>query len=213
TYKNSITNELFLYTSADGYLRTGQATYLANAQKEWAWLNKTSLRNSQGLYNDGLDFNTCQNNGQTTWTYNQGVIASGLAALSTATGDKSLLDIAEVTLDATISYMTQGGILKESCDDAAAGGAQCDHDQQIFKGVFMKHLQYYLDMANDSMRTAKYAGFIAAQASAVLHYGKNANNDIGSVWYAPDAGGSVWQPEASASGLAAIVAAAKYGTC
>ncbi|KAG8983968.1 hydrolase 76 protein [Tulasnella sp. JGI-2019a] len=213
TYKNSITNELFLYTSADGYLRTGQATYLANAQKEWAWLNKTSLRNSQGLYNDGLDFNTCQNNGQITWTYNQGVIASGLAALSTATGDKSLLDIAEVTLDATISYMTQGGILKESCDDAAAGGAQCDHDQQIFKGVFMKHLQYYLDMANDSTRTAKYAGFIAAQASAVLHYGKNANNDIGSVWYAPDAGGSVWQPEASASGLAAIVAAAKYGTC
>ncbi|KAG9024232.1 hydrolase 76 protein [Tulasnella sp. JGI-2019a] len=213
TYKNSITNELFLYTSADGYLRTGQATYLANAQKEWAWLNKTGLRNSQGLYNDGLDFNTCQNNGQTTWTYNQGVIASGLAALSVVTGDKSLLDIAEVTLDATISYMTQGGILKESCDDAAAGGAQCDHDQQIFKGVFMKHLQYYLDMANDSTRTAKYAGFIAAQASAVLHYGKNANNDIGSVWYAPDAGGSVWQPEASASGLAAIVAAAKYGTC
>lgn len=73
----------------------------------------------------------------------------------------------------------------------------------------MKHVQYFLDMANDPVRTAKYAPIIAAQASAVLHYGKDANNDVGSVWYAPDSGGSVWQPEASASGLAAIVAAAK----
>ncbi|KAG8884544.1 hydrolase 76 protein [Tulasnella sp. 332] len=209
TYKNAITNELFLYTSADGYLRTGQASYLANAQKEWAWLNKTGMRNSQGLYNDGLDFTTCANNGQTIWTYNQGVIASGLAALSVATGDKSLLDVAEVTLDAAFGQLTQGGILKESCDNAASGGAQCDHDQQIFKGILMKHLQYYLDMANDPVRMAKYAPIIAAQASGVLHYGKNADNDVGSVWYAPDAAGSVWQPEASASGLAAIVAAAK----
>lgn len=30
------------------------------------------MRNSNGLYNDGLDLHTCQNNGQTTWTYNQG---------------------------------------------------------------------------------------------------------------------------------------------
>jgi hypothetical protein len=29
------------------------------------------MRNSQGLFNDGLDSSTCQNNGQTTWTYNQ----------------------------------------------------------------------------------------------------------------------------------------------
>ncbi|KAG8863997.1 hydrolase 76 protein [Tulasnella sp. 330] len=133
TYKNAITNELFLYTSANGYLRTGQASYLENARKEWAWLNQTGMRNNKGLYNDGLDFNTCANNGQTEWTYNQGVVASGLAALSVATGDKSLLDVAEVTLDAVFSQMTQGGILRESCDDAAAGGAQCDHDQQIFK--------------------------------------------------------------------------------
>lgn len=96
-------------------------------------VNKTGMRNSQGLYNDGLDFTTCENNGQTVWTYNQGVVASGLAALSVATGDKSYLDIAEVTLDAAFSHLTQGGILKESCDNAAAGGSQCDHDQQIFK--------------------------------------------------------------------------------
>lgn len=62
-----------------------------------------------------------------------GVIASGLAALSVATGNKQLLDVAEVTLDAAFSLLTQNGILKESCDDSATGGGQCDHDQQIFK--------------------------------------------------------------------------------
>lgn len=33
TYKNAITNELFLLTSANGYLRNRNPTYLANAQK------------------------------------------------------------------------------------------------------------------------------------------------------------------------------------
>jgi hypothetical protein len=43
------------------------------------------------------------------------------------------LDQAELTLDATISHLTENDILKESCDDAESGGAQCNHDQQIFK--------------------------------------------------------------------------------
>lgn len=61
----------------------------------------------------------------------QGVVASGLAALSAAHGDTSLLDQAEITLDATISRLTVNSILKESCDNVDA--AKCDHDQQIFK--------------------------------------------------------------------------------
>ena len=62
----------------------------------------------------------------------QGVVASGLAALSAANGNTSLLDQAEITLDATISRLTVNGILKESCDDVAVNTAQCDHDQQSF---------------------------------------------------------------------------------
>ncbi len=30
----------------------------------------SGMRNSDGLFNDGLD-DACNNNGQTTWTYNQ----------------------------------------------------------------------------------------------------------------------------------------------
>lgn len=57
---------------------------------------------------------------------------------------------------------------------------------RLIKGIWTKHLQYYLDNANDASRTAKYSPFLGSQTSAVFHYGTDANNDVGSVWYAPD---------------------------
>ncbi|KAF9531603.1 glycoside hydrolase family 76 protein [Crepidotus variabilis] len=213
TYKNAITNELFLFVSAAGYIRTKKQEFLDNAKKTSSWLLNSGMRNADGLWNDGLDLNGCRNNGQTTWTYNQGVIASGLAALYSITGDKSLLDQAEITLDATIRRLSNNNILRESCDNTASGQGSCNQDQQIFKGIWTKHLQFYLDNANDPARTAKYAGFLHSQYSAVLHYGTNGDGDIGSVWYGPNQGGSVFSPKTSSSGLAAHVAAAKYGTC
>ena len=46
----------------------------------------------------------------------------------------------------------------------------------------MKHVQYYLDKAGSSSLNSKYAAFLGAQESAVIHYGKSANGDIGNVW-------------------------------
>ncbi|KAF8315175.1 hypothetical protein DL93DRAFT_2079362 [Clavulina sp. PMI_390] len=202
TYKNAITNELFLYTSAASYLRTQQASYLTNAQK-----------NSQGLWNDGLT-SSCTNNGQTTWTYNQIVIASGLSALYAATGstNTALLTAAQKSIDATITHLTSGGILKETCD-SSTGATKCDADQQLFKGLFMKHLQYYLDTANSASQNSKYAGFINAQASGVVHYATGSGYNVGSVWYAANAGGSIFSPKTQASGLEALNCAAKYASC
>jgi predicted alpha-1,6-mannanase (GH76 family) len=62
-YKNAIVNELFILTSANGYLRTGNQTYLDNAKKTWNWLLNSGMRNSDGLFNDGLNTATCKNNG------------------------------------------------------------------------------------------------------------------------------------------------------
>lgn len=54
------------------------------------------------------------------------------------------------------------------------------------QGIWTKHLQFYLDNANDAARTAKYSAFLGSQSSGVFHYGTNAATDVGSVWYAPD---------------------------
>ncbi|KAJ7084371.1 glycoside hydrolase family 76 protein [Mycena belliarum] len=209
TYKNGqpITNELFLLVSATGAINfPNQAPFLANANKVWNWLKNSGMRNSDGLWNDGLT-DSCANNGQTTWTYNQGVIASGLSALYAVTKDATLLTEAEITLDATIKLLTSNNILKESCD-SAPGPTECNQDQQIFK---VRSVQYYLDRANDPARNAKYSSFLGSQSSGVFHFGTNAANDVGSVWYAPDAVRSLFTPKTSASGLEAHISAAKYG--
>ncbi|KAJ7249259.1 glycoside hydrolase family 76 protein [Mycena rebaudengoi] len=212
-YKNAITNELFLTLSARGYLRTGNHTYLENAKKTWAWIESSGMRTSTGLYNDGLVFGTCLNNNGTTWTYNQGVIASGLAALGVATKNHTLFREAEITLDGTIKHKTKRNILKESCDDPLAGGTVCDIDQQTFKGIWTKHLQYYLQSVNSPRATAKYGGFLGDQSAAVIRFATNGSLDIGSVWYVENEGGSVYNVKSFPSGIAAHVAASQYGPC
>jgi Glycosyl hydrolase family 76 len=90
-YKNAIANELFLSVAAHLANRvTGpedKEQYLSWAQREWQWFNASGMINAKGLINDGLISkppSACVNNGQTTWSYNQGVILSGLTELVTA---------------------------------------------------------------------------------------------------------------------------------
>lgn len=73
----------------------------------------------------------------------------------------------------------------------------------------MKHVQYFLDSADDLSITNKYSDFLGSQYAAVYHNALNATYDVGSVWYARDQGGSLWGPQASASGLEAVISAAK----
>jgi predicted alpha-1,6-mannanase (GH76 family) len=92
-----------------------------------------------------------------------------------------LFSEAERTLDATVSSLTSNGVLKESCDGPTSSG--CGSDGQLFKGIWMKHVQYYLDAANDASRNAKYSSFLAAQESAIEKNALTSADDIGSLWY------------------------------
>jgi predicted alpha-1,6-mannanase (GH76 family) len=91
TYKNAIANELFLSVAASLANRVAdpaqKAQYLAWAHQEWQWFQATGMINPQHLVNDGLTSTNpkaCTNNGQATWSYNQGVILGGLVELSKA---------------------------------------------------------------------------------------------------------------------------------
>ncbi|KZP26475.1 glycoside hydrolase family 76 protein, partial [Athelia psychrophila] len=83
----------------------------------------------------------------------------------------------KITLDAAISLLAQDNILKESCDDVTSGGSSCNADQQIFKGVWAKHLAYYLDAVNSATSEAKYSPFLGSLNSAATHYGLVADED------------------------------------
>ncbi|HUS67958.1 MAG TPA: glycoside hydrolase family 76 protein [Kofleriaceae bacterium] len=178
-YKNAITNELFLTIAARLYVRTEKAEYLDWAEQEWAWFEASGMLNGDGLINDGLD-DACANNGQTTWTYNQGVVLGGLVALAEANGDESLVEVAEAIADAAIAaelLVGEDGVLVEPCEP------DCGGDGPQFKGVFMRNLSA-LRVALEE-RGDKYEGFIARQAESIREHATSEFDEIGLMWAGP----------------------------
>lgn len=135
TYKNAIANELYLAVAASLANRVSTSdAYLPIAEGQWAWFYNSGMINSQNLINDGLTINsdgTCTNNGETTWTYNQGVVLGGLVELYKANGNMSLLTEATTIAEAAIDGLSVNGILHESCEDDSCGA-----DGSQFKGQF-----------------------------------------------------------------------------
>ena len=105
-YKNAITNELFLTLAARLHQRAPDAggSYRTWALREWEWLRASGMIGPSGLVNDGLTA-ACENNGGTTWTYNQGVILGGLAALHEISGDRGYLEQGESIADAALAQL------------------------------------------------------------------------------------------------------------
>src|ERR1017187_4581659 len=185
TYKNAITNELFLTLAARLHQRTpgDHGSYLTWALREWEWFSSAGLIGASGLVNDGLT-SACQNNGQTTWTYNQGVILGGLATLFEITGDHAYLTQGEAIADAALSKLTTPpsaaipGILAEPCEATAAG---CNGDQTQFKGIFVRHLyDFWLQS-----RQPAYRAFILSNARSIWDHNQNADHEFGLRWTGP----------------------------
>ena len=178
-YKNAIPNELFLLAAIRLHQRTpgdgGTDSYFYWATNEWAWFKASGMINAQNLVNDGL--NGCVNNGQTTWTYNQGVILGGLTDLYKTTGNATYLNQAVAIANAAISTLVDGnGILREPCESGNCGG-----DGPQFKGIFLRYLAYLYDVT----RTPAYYTFLYKNAHAVWFNDRNVFNQLGLKWGGP----------------------------
>ena len=178
TYKNAITNELFLTVAAKLANRTTGATsagYLTWAQKEWAWFKASGMINSSNLINDGLN-STCTNNHGITWSYNQGVILGGLVELSQATGDRSLItqaqSIASAVLTPSSGLLTSDGVL---VDHGVNGG-----DAPQFKGIFLRNLMALYTAAP----SAQLKTFSDTNANSIWNR-DNTNFQFGALWQGP----------------------------
>jgi len=184
SYKNAITNELFLTLAARLHQRCGgTGEYLDWALREWDWFCAHRLIGGSGLVNDGLD-DSCRNNGGQTWTYNQGVILGGLATLHEITGDAAYLRQGEAIADATLTLLTtpapeaRHGVLLEPGEDSTA---RSDRDRPQFKGIFVRNLfDFYLQ----SPRPA-YSEFILDNARSIWASNRNSANQFGLHWAGP----------------------------
>jgi hypothetical protein len=205
TYKNSVTNALYVDLTAALHNRIpGDTAWRAKASTAWNWFQSSGLINGSGLVNDGLT-NSCTNNGQTVWTYNQGLAIGAAQEMYRATGNGSDLSEARYLADSAVNSPTlvSNGLLTESCD---ALNATCDDNQKQFKGIFMRFLG---QLNSDSAVGGAYSSFIQAQTGSLWASDRDSLNRIGERWSGQ---GSSTNPNVSdwrtqASGLEALDAA------
>jgi len=200
---NAIENELYITAAAKLANRKPSTPsggyYFNEAIKAHDWFVNSGMINSQNLINDGLNSN-CQNNGATTWSYNQGVILSGLTELTWSTGQESYTDLAVKIATATINLLTDSnGILVDACGDCGGDGGQ-------FKGVFARNLQFMYNRADgltDGNKTI-FRNFLQNNANS-LWTNDQSGGLLGPLWQGPyEAAG----PNTQGSALDLLVAAA-----
>ncbi|KAH8900040.1 Six-hairpin glycosidase [Thozetella sp. PMI_491] len=204
-YKNAIANELYLSVAAALANRdsANKAKYQQIAVNQWSWFKASGMINSNNLINDGLNINsdgTCTNNGQNTWSYNQGVVLGGLVELAKATGNSSYLIQAVTIANAALTKLSDSnGIIHESgsCEP------NCGGDGSQFKGIFMRNL-HYLQVASphDNFKNA-----IIKNADSIWSTDRNGSNQLGIQWNGPVTAGGGPNASTHSSALDVIVGA------
>lgn len=210
-YVNAIPNELFLSASGKLARLSGNSstpvsnyTYAEWADVDWAWFAQTPMLVPQPnlpvanavLITDGLSTQDCSkiNQGGAFWTYNQGVVLSGLSQLAAATGRADLAQLAVTIADSSIAYYSanDANVMYEvACGkDGVCNGP----DGKQFKGAFVRHLAYALpvmsSMSSDPTGVqARFSSWILNQTASILdfdaEYQPSGAVQFGQLWQGP----------------------------
>jgi hypothetical protein len=211
-YKNAITNQLFITASVSMYLYSPgdkntspfmsedkdeayahDPKYLEAAIAGYEWLANSNMTNAQGLYVDGFHIKDwgknhsigtgqCDERNEMVFTYNQGVVLSGLRGLWEATGNSTylgdghsmvrntiaatgwLLDRAAAVSHEEWQGLGRAGIIEDICDS----NANCDQDAHTFKGIYFHHLTLFCEpLPAEPLVPGKT--HVAGKALAMLH--------------------------------------------
>ena len=155
--------------TVDTPAKAHDSRYLSNAIAGYDWLKSSGMRNSEGLYADGFHVTgwrggrhpsngtkKCDLRQEEVYTYNQGVVLSGLRGLWEATGNRTYLEDGHELIRVVISAsgwahrdnprrkwdwagLGRGGVLEEACD----WSGMCNQDGQTFKGIFFWHFSSF----------------------------------------------------------------------
>jgi hypothetical protein len=170
TYKNAISNSLYIQLDAALSRRIpGDTVYRQRAQAGWAWFQSTGMLNSSNLVNDGISMSTCRNNGDVTWTYNQGALMNALVQLNKVTARR----IGDAMVNS--SYLSPGGILREPNESAT-----CSGDGASFKGAAIRGLGVL-----NAATGGAYNGYLQRNADSNYTSNRDTLDAYGSHWAGP----------------------------
>ncbi|MFZ0762248.1 MAG: glycoside hydrolase family 76 protein [Candidatus Sulfotelmatobacter sp.] len=198
-YKNAIANELLLSVAA--HLanrvedRSQRARYDGWAIREWNWFQRTGMIESDNLISDGLN-GRCEDNHQTKWSYNQGVIVGGLTELSRGHGEGGVLREARRIADAAVEKLAdKNGILHDPCEP------ECGPDGTQFKGIFVRNLAALTARSP----SARYKEFITANAESLLQHDQGSDHSFGTVWSGPPRAATAASQSSAIDALVAVL--------
>ncbi|KAH7305092.1 glycoside hydrolase [Rhexocercosporidium sp. MPI-PUGE-AT-0058] len=205
TAVGAVENELYLSAAAKLANRRPNnpsgGYYFNEAIKAYEWFVNSGLINSDNVINNGLVLSTCKNDGNLVFSYNQGILLSGLAELTWSTGDAKYNELANTIALAAMKNLTNSdGILTDPCDRG------CNSDTEQFKGVFGRGIQFLVNRAvvlPDATRVI-YVDFLTKNADSIWAYDQ-VDNQLGLVWSGPKGTASI---QTQSSALDAIVGAA-----
>lgn len=174
-YTNAVTNELFLDVAAHLAARVPapkKQVYLNWALEEWEFFSTSGMINANNTINDGLT-DACTNNGETVWSYNQGVILGALVELNKVAPNATYIAAANAIATAAIEALSnEDGIIVESCEP------DCDVNATQFKGIFMRNLlKLYLVSPK-----ALYKTVIETNAESIWNNNRNSEGELGADW-------------------------------
>ncbi|CAI6255621.1 unnamed protein product [Periconia digitata] len=195
---NAIANELFISVAAHLANRVSQSekqNYVNWAQRTWDWFSQTGIINGDNLINDGLVLATCKIDGQTTWSYNQGVILAGLSELAKAKGDGGYINNANTLASASTTKLVDNGILTEPVTGSLT------IEGAMFKGAYVRGLASF----NSNAQQQKYTDFLKKNADSAWNKARNSEGLISDYW---QGGSSSVSVTTQASGIDVLVAAA-----
>lgn len=201
-YKNAITNELLITAATRLYKATGQESYREWAVRGWGWLAASGMIGGDGLVNDGLAIDArtgiCTNNGQPRWTYNQGVILSGLSDLTEMTGHPIYRARAIAMARTALATLTNpDGTLREPVPSIGVDGL-------AFKGIFAFHLAALMDVMPEGEDKAALREAARRNAEAIWRISAQGTLPIDSDWTGQT---HQYGAAAQASGIAMLLAA------
>jgi predicted alpha-1,6-mannanase (GH76 family) len=176
TYKNAITNSLFMNVALLDYQHDKNIDDLTWAVKDFLWFMKSGMLNASYLINDGLAY--CMNNSGNVWTYNQGEFIEALVLFSETFKSQYFLRIADLVANATdIADTDRRGILVEKACEIV----HCTQGAYTFEGIYIAGLEDLYQRTGN----AAYGAFITRNARSIWRSDRGPNYTLGWDWNGP----------------------------
>ncbi|KAL8735392.1 MAG: hypothetical protein Q9166_000937 [cf. Caloplaca sp. 2 TL-2023] len=170
--------------------------YLENAVEGYQWLKTSGMTNRKGLYTDGFHIKgwrggkngsigtgKCDLRDEQVYTYNQGVVLSGLRGLWEATGSRTYLEDGHQLIQNVIaatgwdtrgtrwrwqwSGLGRNGVMEEACDSTGT----CSQNGHTFKGIFFHHLTLFCSSLPHTGRSeGEFKSFAADEELLTWHH-------------------------------------------